>query len=41
MVENGIVNTVSVGTDACNGEVIDASGMIITPGWVDSHAYHP
>jgi len=39
LVENGVVTAVGEELRANAEEVIDASGLTITPGWVDDHAH--
>lgn len=39
LIENGKIADVAAGIDAGDAEVIDASGMIIMPGFIDTHRH--
>jgi len=39
LIDDGVITAVGPGLDAPGAEVLDASGMIVTPGFVDTHRH--
>ncbi len=39
LIEEGIITKVSIGIDSQEGEVIDATGLIVCPGFIDMHVH--
>lgn len=39
LIENGQIAQIAVGLDAADAEIIDASGLLVTPGLIDIHVH--